>query len=100
LNFEDVKVVGFDMDYTLVQYTIELQALIYNMARDMLTTVYGYPKQLSECVFDPTFAIRGLSVDKKSGKTTHLISIRNFTLFIRSFMQAVSNAARHPAWSL
>jgi 5'-nucleotidase len=67
LNFEDVKVVGFDMDYTLVQYTIELQQLIYTLARDMLTNVYGYPKTLSGFNFDPKFAIRGLSVDKRNG---------------------------------
>lgn len=67
LNFEDVKVVGFDMDYTLVQYTTDLQDLIYTLARDMLTSAYGYPQSLQECVFDKTFAIRGLSVDKKNG---------------------------------
>lgn len=67
LNFEDIKAVGFDMDYTLVQYTTELQNLIYTLARDMLTSVYGYPSSLQDCVFDHTFAIRGLSIDKKNG---------------------------------
>lgn len=67
LNFEDIKVVGFDMDYTLVQYTTELQNLIYTLARDMLTSVYGYPASLNSCVFDRNFAIRGLSIDKRNG---------------------------------
>ena len=73
------QVVGFDMDYTLVQYTIELQKLIYNLAKEMLTTAYGHPKPLGNCVFDPNFAIRGLSVCKRNGMFFQLIWLKLFT---------------------
>jgi HAD superfamily 5'-nucleotidase-like hydrolase len=67
LNLGDVSVVGFDLDYTLVPYTVELQSLIFTMARDILVGAYGYPKELKTCFFDPDFAIRGLSVDSRYG---------------------------------
>ena len=67
LNFDDVKVVGFDLDYTLLTYTSELQDLIYNLARNSLITSYGFPGAFRECKFDPNFAVRGLSVDVENG---------------------------------
>jgi hypothetical protein len=75
LNMGEVKVVGFDLDYTLVPYTVELQSLIYNLARDILTSAYGFPSDFKACTFDPQFAIRGLSVDARFGvliKLNHL----------------------------
>lgn len=75
LNLGDVKVVGYDLDFTLVTYTIELQTLIYNLARDILVSAYGFPKELKSCEFDAQFAIRGLSVDVRNGvlmKLNHL----------------------------
>jgi HAD superfamily 5'-nucleotidase-like hydrolase len=75
LNLGEVKVVGFDLDYTLISYTIELQNLIYTEARDRLISFYGFPKELKNCNFDPNFAVRGLSVDLRNGilcKLNHL----------------------------
>jgi HAD superfamily 5'-nucleotidase-like hydrolase len=75
LNYGDLKVIGFDLDYTLVSYTVELQRLIYTLARDLLVNVYGYPQDLANNTFDPNFAIRGLSVDARHGvlnKLSHL----------------------------
>uniref|UniRef100_A0A7S3GVC7 Uncharacterized protein n=1 Tax=Spumella elongata TaxID=89044 RepID=A0A7S3GVC7_9STRA len=75
LNYGELKVIGFDLDYTLVSYTPELQTLIYNLARNQLVNVYGYPQDLGNLQFDPNFAIRGLSVDARFGtlgKLSHL----------------------------
>jgi HAD superfamily 5'-nucleotidase-like hydrolase len=75
INLGEVKVVGFDLDYTLVPYTVELQSLIYNLARDILVGAYGFPSDFKACTFDPKFAIRGLSVDARHGvlvKLNHL----------------------------
>jgi len=38
LNLSDVSVIGFDLDYTLVNYTEELQHLIYMLAASILIT--------------------------------------------------------------
>lgn len=75
LNMGDIKVMGFDLDYTLVSYTVELQSLIFTLARNVLVNIYGYPRDLMASQFDPHFAIRGLSVDSQSGvlcKLSHL----------------------------
>lgn len=75
VNLGEVKVVGFDLDYTLVSYTVDLQDLIYTMARDALVNAYGYPADLKSFKFDPKFAIRGLSVDSRFGilsKLSHM----------------------------
>ena len=46
---------------------MELQSLIYNLAKNILITTYGFPTDLEGIHFDPSFAIRGLTVDLKHG---------------------------------
>lgn len=75
VNFENIDVIGFDLDYTLVTYTVELQKLIYDLAKQMLVKSYGYSTNLLEIEFNESFAIRGLTVDKDNGalcKLSHL----------------------------
>ncbi|GLD92178.1 hypothetical protein PINS_up000711 [Pythium insidiosum] len=67
LRLANIDVVGFDYDYTLCHYTEELQRLIYGMARDYLIKKYRYPGGMESLTFDPTFAIRGLTIDKEKG---------------------------------
>ena len=67
LNFNGINVVGFDLDYTLVSYTEELQTLIYNLARGKLINMFGFPKDLQSIQYDANFAVRGLSVDVNKG---------------------------------
>lgn len=76
LNLTDVKVVGFDLDYTLVTYTDELQNLIYSLAKENLIKKNGFPKSLQDCMFDKNFAIRGLTIDAKTGMTFSQILLR------------------------
>ncbi|KAJ0402996.1 hypothetical protein ATCC90586_000524 [Pythium insidiosum] len=67
LRLANIDVVGFDYDYTLCHYTEELQRLIYGMARDYLIKKYRYPSGIEALTFDPSFAIRGLTIDKEKG---------------------------------
>ena len=80
LNYGDLKVIGFDLDYTLVSYTVELQNLIYTLARDVLINAYGYPHDLSDFEFDPKFAIRGLTVDARHGILSKLSHLQRLAL--------------------
>ncbi|PRQ05722.1 HAD-IG family 5'-nucleotidase [Enhygromyxa salina] len=67
LDFEQVPVVGFDMDYTLARYRqAELEAISLETTVDKLV-VQGWPRVLYEVQPDPEFAIRGLVVDKLRG---------------------------------
>lgn len=60
--------VGFDYDFTLACYkNPQLQALIHDLARDYLVTELKYKEQVGQLPYDPTFAIRGLAFDKKTG---------------------------------
>ncbi|KAF1788437.1 HAD-like domain [Phytophthora cactorum] len=56
-----------DYDYTLCHYSEELQHLIYAMARDYMVSKLRYPEGLSVLQYDPSFAIRGLTIDKQKG---------------------------------
>uniref|UniRef100_H3HDU7 5'-nucleotidase domain-containing protein n=1 Tax=Phytophthora ramorum TaxID=164328 RepID=H3HDU7_PHYRM len=67
LRLSGIDVVGFDYDYTLCHYTEELQHLIYSMARDYLVGKLRYPEGVSVLQYDPSFAIRGLTIDKQKG---------------------------------
>ena len=67
LAFDRITVIGFDMDYTLALYRQdELEALSIRCTLDKLLQ-RGYPEALREIRSDPTFAIRGLVVDKRYG---------------------------------
>ena len=75
LNMNNINVIGFDLDYTLVTYSPELQDLIFELAKMILITKFGFPTILSKARFDPSFAVRGLSVDLTHGtlcKLSHL----------------------------
>lgn len=67
INLGQVKVLGFDLDYTLVTYTEELQNFIYEHAKNLLIQGFGFPKSMETAKFDKSFAIRGLSIDYKNG---------------------------------
>ena len=67
LAFEQVPVVGFDMDYTLARYRQDrLEALSLEATVNKLIAI-GWPEQLREVEPDPEFAIRGLVVDTALG---------------------------------
>ncbi|MCA9713299.1 MAG: HAD-IG family 5'-nucleotidase [Myxococcales bacterium] len=67
LAFEQIAIIGFDMDYTLAVYNqAELEALSIESTITKLIE-RGYPENLRRMSADPSFAVRGLMVDKKLG---------------------------------
>src|SRR5689334_9608380 len=67
LNFENIKLIGFDMDHTLAPYNREtFEALAFRETLQKLINS-GYPEELSTLSFKPNFVIRGLLVDKNRG---------------------------------
>ncbi|KAK6944703.1 HAD-superfamily hydrolase, subfamily IG, 5'-nucleotidase [Dillenia turbinata] len=68
LNIKNIVAVGFDMDYTLVQYILEtFKSLAYEGIVGKLVDDLGYPSQLLHWMFDWTNMVRGLVLDKKRG---------------------------------
>lgn len=65
LNLRSLRVVGYDMDYTLIHYRVDAwERRAYEHLRQGLAG-QGYPVDGLE--FDPDAAIRGLAIDKEKG---------------------------------
>lgn len=68
LNLKHIKVIGFDMDYTLVRYNAErFEELTHRLACDRLASRYGYPEAVRNLEFDFNRAIVGLVIDIRNG---------------------------------
>jgi len=78
LKFENLKSIGFDMDYTLARYRQEaLDALSVELTLERLVEHCGYPEEIKEIQTQPAFAIRGLVIDKVLGNIIKLDSHRH-----------------------
>ena len=68
LRFEDVEVVGFDMDYTLAPYIQDaMDELSVRLTLERLVRVRGWDSDILRIEPRPDFAIRGLVIDKLKG---------------------------------
>ena len=68
LRMDECDLVGFDMDYTLALYNQpNLEALSIACTLDKLIERRGYADSIRGLTYDPTFAIRGLVVDRHTG---------------------------------
>lgn len=73
LNLKHIKVIGFDMDYTLVGYNAEkLEELTYREALKTLNNKMAYPSSILDLKFDFERSIVGLVIDKKNGNLLQL----------------------------
>ncbi|MGM0574278.1 MAG: HAD-IG family 5'-nucleotidase [Myxococcota bacterium] len=76
LRMDRIRYVGFDMDYTLARYTEAMEHLQAELVLDRLVEQYGYPRFALQARYDPTFAIRGLTVDMLHGNVFKMDSHR------------------------
>ena len=68
LNMNTIRLIGFDMDYTLVTYNVPaFEEKTYSIIKKKLINDYQYPKEIEEFIFNPNFIIRGLVIDTESG---------------------------------
>lgn len=68
LNMNSIKMIGFDMDYTLVTYDVPaFEDKAYQIVVEKLIRDYGYPQEIRELKFDKNFIIRGLVIDTETG---------------------------------
>lgn len=79
LNMNQIKAVGFDMDYTLAQYTNDFDLLAYNGAKSKLIEWMGYPTQIDSLKYGPDITRRGCLIDKKRGNILKLDQHRYVT---------------------
>src|SRR3954454_9302952 len=65
LRMDEIDLIGFDMDYTLALYhQRNLESLSIQCTLDKLIAKRGYPDDIRMLDFDPSFAVRGLVVDR------------------------------------
>src|SRR5262245_56557274 len=65
LNMRSIRAIGYDMDYTLVDYHVEAgERPAYERARDKFQAL-GWP--VGHLEFDPEAVIRGLVIDTELG---------------------------------
>ena len=68
LNLNSIKLIGFDMDYTLATYDVPaFEAKAYQIVQEKLIRDYKYPEEIRNLKFDKDFIIRGLVIDTETG---------------------------------
>lgn len=73
LNMKKIKLLGLDMDHTLIRYNTEnFEALVYKVVVDRLIEIKHYPERIKTLQFNFKDVIRGLIVDSKNGNILKL----------------------------
>lgn len=73
LNMKKIKLIGLDMDHTLIRYYSErFESLVYEIVKDQLVKEKNYPEQIKKLNFNFYEAIRGLVIDSKNGNILKL----------------------------
>jgi HAD superfamily 5'-nucleotidase-like hydrolase len=73
LRMDKIDLIGFDMDYTLAIYNQpRIEALSVACTLRKMVDQRGYPQEILGLNYDPTFAIRGLVVDRQNGNVVKM----------------------------
>ncbi|NDH08140.1 MAG: 5'-nucleotidase [Gammaproteobacteria bacterium] len=107
LNLKKIKMIGLDMDHTLVRYHTEnFEKLVFEFSIDNLITRLAYPELIKTLSFSFQDAIRGLVIDSQNGNIlklsrfglikkchhgTHLMDHKEQTKFYRSTYVDLNN---------
>lgn len=73
LNLKKIKLIGLDMDHTLIRYHSErFESLVYQLIIERLIDMKHYPEEIKNLKFNYHDAIRGLVIDSKNGNILKL----------------------------
>ncbi|CAG7717894.1 unnamed protein product [Allacma fusca] len=85
LHLDKIKFFGFDMDYTLAVYkSPQYETLGFNLVKQRLVAM-GYPNELLEFYYDPSFPIRGLWFDSHYGNLLKVDAYGNILVCCHGF---------------
>ncbi|XP_013192936.1 cytosolic purine 5'-nucleotidase isoform X2 [Amyelois transitella] len=85
LHLENVKFYGFDMDYTLAEYkSPQYETLGFNLTKERLVSK-GYPREILEFEYDPSFPVRGLWFDTLYGNLLKVDAYGNILVCVHGF---------------
>nr|XP_039269353.1 5'-nucleotidase domain-containing protein 3-like [Styela clava] len=66
-DLSQIDIYGFDYDYTLAEYSDDMQIFIYQTASNILCKKYKFPADIMKEKYNPDFCVRGLHYDIKRG---------------------------------
>lgn len=73
INMKKIKMIGLDMDHTLIRYNSEnFESLVYQLIIEKLVDIKKYPEAIKKLQFNFHDAIRGLVIDCKNGNILKL----------------------------
>lgn len=85
LHLEKIKFFGFDMDYTLAEYkSPDFEAVSFEFAKQRLIEM-GYPDNISDFKYDPSFPVRGLWFDTLYGNLLKVDAYGNILVCVCGF---------------
>ncbi|KAJ9595418.1 hypothetical protein L9F63_013402, partial [Diploptera punctata] len=85
LHLENIKFYGFDMDYTLAEYkSPQYERLGFNLVKERLVSL-GYPQEILEFEYDPSFPVRGLWFDTQFGNLLKVDAYGNILVCVHGF---------------
>lgn len=85
LHLENIKYYGFDMDYTLAEYkSPQYEQLGFNLVKERLVSM-GYPKEILQFEYDPSFPVRGLWFDTLYGNLLKVDAYGNILVCVHGF---------------
>ncbi|KAM8860138.1 5'-nucleotidase, cytosolic IIa isoform 1-T1 [Spinachia spinachia] len=85
LAMEKIKCFGFDMDYTLAVYkSPEYESMGFDLTVERLVSI-GYPQELLNFVYDPSFPTRGLVFDSMYGNLLKVDAYGNILVCVHGF---------------
>jgi len=94
LSLENITYFGFDMDYTLAVYkSPSYEDLAFTLTIRRLID-QGYPSDLQNFKYDPTFPVRGLMFDKQFGNLLKVDTFGNILLAVHGFEFVIGDELR------
>ncbi|XP_035247441.1 cytosolic purine 5'-nucleotidase-like isoform X2 [Anguilla anguilla] len=85
LTLENIRCYGFDMDYTLAMYkSPDYEELGYELLMERLVSI-GYPHELLQYKYNPSFPTRGLVFDNSFGNLLKVDSHGNILICVHGF---------------
>jgi len=83
LKMKKIKMIGFDMDYTLAPYEkLNIETLQYKMVQKRLVENSGFPQKILAYEYLDDFVILGLFLDLKTG---NLLKIDRYNFVIKGY---------------
>ncbi len=83
LNLKKIKVIGFDMDHTIVRYkTKNFEEFAFHKIKEKLVELKDYPAEILNLQFDYDRFIHGLLIDKPRG---NILKLNRFSKVKRAY---------------